>query len=90
LDLEKLQKVKKYHLKASVVFRVQKDSRIRFKNMNKGTVGEARNGGMNGLVLKAKELANERVITEIPDLPVPELPQPMGFTKVEVVHFCWT
>jgi hypothetical protein len=45
---------------------------------------------MNGLVLKAKELANARVITEIPDLPVPELPQPMGFTKVDVVHFCRT
>jgi hypothetical protein len=35
-------------------------------------------------------LADEPTNAEIPDLPVPELPQPMGFTTVEAVQCCQT
>jgi hypothetical protein len=52
LDLEEFQKIKKDHLKAFVVVRIQKDLRVPFKRMNKGTAGEARNGSINCLVYK--------------------------------------
>jgi hypothetical protein len=45
---------------------------------------------VNFLVYKAKEVANQPVIAERPDIPVPQLPQPIGFTSVEVVKFSQT
>jgi hypothetical protein len=42
---------------------------------------------MDCLVYKAKKVINQPVIAERPDKPVPQLPQSIGFTSVEVVKF---
>jgi hypothetical protein len=60
------------------------------KNLNEGTSEDARDGNVICLVYKAKEVANQPVVPERLDIPVPQLPQPRGFTSVEVVNFSQT
>jgi hypothetical protein len=90
LALEDFQKLKRDYLKAFVGVRTQQDLRIPMKNLNKGTAEDVRGENVNCLVYKAKEVATQPVIAERPDIPVPQLPQPMGFTSVEVVKFSET
>jgi hypothetical protein len=90
LALEDFQKLKRDYLKAFVGVRTQKDLRIPLKSLNKGTAEDVRGGKINCLVYKAKEVADQPVIAERPDIPVPQLPQPMGFSSVEVMKFIQT
>jgi hypothetical protein len=55
------------------------------KNLNKHTSEAIRSGNENGSVYRVREVNNQPIIAEKPDIPVPKHPQTMGFASVELV-----